>query len=175
MIYVTHKIDHGDEKAQANALRRYIRDKAAGRKAMEYVYPIKHDSGIVGWAGCDKHKAQEKAGSRRYRQPGPWCEVLGHDTSIKDDQFLAAFFELSVTDDIILESHDWNRLLPKVTTDRLKALRTFRSRGMEILQRQARRQSPEALPAVTAKALVSSKYAKKGDGVRPLKLPKTQN
>ncbi|MCB5205324.1 hypothetical protein LH464_22950 [Neorhizobium sp. T786] len=175
MIFVSHIIDHTEEKAQANALRRYIKAKAAGRKSMGYVYPIKHDSGIVGWVGCDKKKAQQKAGSRRYRQPGPWCDVLGHDTSIKDDQYLTAFFGLNVTDDAILESHDWNRLLPKVTTDRVKALRAFRLKGMEILDRQARRQSSAAVPAAAAKSLVSSKYMKKGEGVRPLKLLKTTN
>ncbi len=172
MIFVSHQnqIDHNNERAQAHALRRYVRDKAAGRRAGEYVYPARYGKGLIVLIGCDK---EVQPNWQRFRRPGPWCDVLGHDTSIKDDPMLMAYLEMQSEDDPKEEIHEWNRMLKEVTRDRVKALRTFRNRGLEILARQTRRQSSVTLPAADAKALVSSKYAKKGDGVRPLKLPKT--
>lgn len=170
MIFVTHKIDHNDERAQANALRRYVREKAAGRKAPEYVYPVHHGKGLIALVRCEK-ASQPKA--QRFRQPGPWCDILGSDTSIADDQTLMAFLEMKASDDPKEDAHEWSRLLHEVSRDRVEALRTFRNKGFEILQRQARRQCSTALPPADAKALVSAKYKKRGEGVRPLKLAKT--
>lgn len=176
MIFVTHKIDHHGERAQADALRRYVREKAAGRKAPEYVYQLQHAGGIVALVRCGKDQTDNgktKIFPQRFRKPGPWCETLGHDTSIADDCALMAFLEMKSTDDPKESSHEWSRLLREVSRDRIKAVRTFRNRGFEILARQARRQSSTALPPADAKALVSAKYAKRGEGVRPLKLAKT--
>lgn len=175
MIFVTHKSDHTSEKAQANALRRYVREKAAGRKAPEYVYPLKHAGGIVALVRCGEHENEDKIIPQRFRRPGPWCETLGHDTTISSDSALMAFLEMKASDDPKEGAHEWSRLLREVSRDRVKALRAFRNKGFEILARQARRQSSTALPPADAKALVSAKYRKKGEGVRPLKLQRTQN
>jgi len=172
MIFVTHKIDHHGEKAQADALRRYVREKAAGRKAPEYVYPVNHGKGLIALVRCEKG-SQPKA--QRFRKPGPWCETLGHDTSISSDSALMAFLEMKSTDDPKEDAHEWSRLLREVSRDRVKALRTFRTKGFEIMARQARRQSSTALPPADAKALVSPKYMKRGEGIRPLKLQRAQN
>ncbi|MBU1316214.1 MAG: hypothetical protein KJ947_10365 [Alphaproteobacteria bacterium] len=174
MIFVTHNNDHVNEKVQANSLRHYIREKAAGRKAPENVYRATHTKGVVGLVRYSGGESDDKV-PQRFRQPGPWCETLGPDTSIADDHALMAYLEMKASDDPREDAHEWSRLLHEVQRSRVKALRTYRTKGFEILRRQARRQSPTTVPAATAKALVSSKYAKRGDGVRPLKLPKTQN
>lgn len=178
MIFVSHanSTDHMSERAQANSLRHYVREKSRGRRAPKYVYHATHTKGLIGYVGCAREEPPEKKIiPQRYRRPGPWCEVLGHDTSIADDQILMAYLAMQSEDDPKDEAHEWNRMLHEVTRDRIKALRAYRNKGLEILQRQARRQSSASLPAADAKALVSSKYAKRGDGIRPLKLPKSQN
>lgn len=173
MIFVTHKSDHADEKAQADALRRYLRDKTAGRRASEYVYPQEHGGSVIAWVGCSETEQRKYEGSRRFRKPGPWCEVLGRDTSISGDHALMAFLEMRSSGDLKEDAYEWALLLREVASNRVRALRKFRAAGLEIVARQSCRQLSSSPSAANCRGLVSAKYLKRGEGLRPLKYLRT--
>lgn len=133
MSFVSHEIQD-----EAHALRRYVRNRAAGRPAPEFA---RFDPAIQGWVESNATEAAGRCDGKAFRQarrPGlPWCNWLGTDTRIADDHALQAFFELSVR-----EAHDWQRLFKEVTRSRRQALRDWRRKGREII---ARVRIPEAL------------------------------
>lgn len=148
--------------AVSHALRRYIVARAAGRVAAEYARA--DDIGSIGvWYGCDVPKGERIDGKKykRIRIPGaPWCRYLGRDVSIASDPDLQALFE-------VLEGGPdgwtWTILKGEVTRNRMKALRSWRSRGREIRARIRAVRRDIHLPTPPELAI---KYGEKGIGLR---------
>lgn len=150
------------EVTAGHALRRYVRDRAAGRVAAEYARADRVD-GIAVWIGCHASNVDRLDGKnyRRIRIPGePWCPVLGRDTSIAGDRELQAFFTLTEAES---DPHTWTQLYAEVTRNRLAALRRWRSRGRAILAKLHRK---DADPAARQPSAFASRFLVRGTGIR---------
>ncbi|TPL45327.1 hypothetical protein [Mesorhizobium sp. B2-4-6] len=151
------------EQDEAHALRRYVRNRTAGRPAPEYA---RFDPVIQGWLESNETEAAGRCDGRAFRQvrrPGlPWCEWLGLDTRIAEDHALQAFFELRAK-----EGHDWLRLLKEVARNRQAALRDWRREGFGILSRL---RAQEALrPDVRLHSTLADEFRMPGRGMRSLR------
>lgn len=165
-----------DIDGEAYALRRYVRNRAAGRTMPEYVrMDATLVSGVIAEIASDQVAAAGRCDGKAFRQVRrdglPWCPYLGTDTRIAEDHQLQAFFELHAAD-----SHDWTRLLKEVTKDRRAALRNWRSRGREAITRikweqarEAARATGEEVEAEHLPSPVAEEFRTPGRGMRSLK------
>jgi hypothetical protein len=148
---------------ETHALRRYVRNRAHGRTAAEYV---RYDESLRCWVASTATEAAGRCDGRAFRQvrrPGlPWCQWLGMDTRIAEDHALQSFFELHAR-----EPHHWQRLLKTVGRNRQRALRDWRAQGRSIL---ARVRVQEAFgPDVVLPAVLAEEFRLPGRGMRSLK------
>lgn len=148
---------------EAHALRRYVRNRAAGRLAPDYV---RFDPSIACWIVSNETEAAGRCDGKHFRQVRrlglPWCRWLGAETVIAEDHALQSFFELHAS-----EAHDWNRLLKEVSRDPRAALRDWRHRGHEILA-QLRIQEAHG-PDVRMPAALAEEFRMPGRGMRSLR------
>lgn len=153
------------ETAVAQALRRYVSARAAGRPASEYA---RADvvQGVGVWVGATEVEARGRCDGRDFyqvRRNGlPWCAWLGMDTSIASDHALQAYFELHAA-----EPRDWQRLLHEVSRDKQKALRQWRQRGRQAVARLTLQ--AEVGPDVRLPSILAEEFAVAGKGMRSLK------
>ena len=112
----------------ALALRRFVRERAAGRAAPEWVV---FDPDLGAWLGASE--AEATAGNRewrRVRKPGePWCVILGRDLTVARDDFLQAMFATIDPDD----PTGWRRLWIDVDCSPSRCLTDWRARGRHLL------------------------------------------
>jgi hypothetical protein len=169
---------HGNEDmdGEAHALRRYVRNRAAGRTMPEYVrIDLTMTPGALTEIASDRAEAGALCDGRRFRQVRrkglPWCPYLGTDTRISEDHALQAFFELHAA-----ERDDWQRLKTEVNRNRRAALRNWRRRGREVLTRIRWEQTREAARAAGEEVAEThlptplvEKYRTPGRGMRSLK------
>lgn len=152
-----------DIDGEANALRRYVSARAAGREHPEF---SRFDEILGAWVTSTEAEASGRCDGKAFRQvrrPGmPWCTYLGLDTSIAADTALTAFFELHAA-----ESHDWNRLLVEVTRNRRRSLQDWRRKGREALTRVRMRRA--AGPDMKIRSPLADEFATPGKGIRSLK------
>lgn len=167
MIFLTHEIqsEHDRERRLANSLRIYLFRRAHGLKTLEYSSN-----------GQEIEKARALASAQPFRavrqQGADWCEFLGLDVSIQSDHLLTSFFTLCTPDSTDPESaYVWQRLLKECGRNKLKALRKWRDAGAEALSRASTQRAAPMSGIEVSKSKVKDKYAKKGTGVRPFKLP----
>jgi hypothetical protein len=118
-----------ESRRDAVALRRYTRERAAGRTAAEWVI---YDDRLRAWtlAGSEAEATTSGRPWRRTRQPGePWCAVLGRDLTVARDDALQAVFVTLADDDLSA----WRRLF--VAADRApeRCLSDWRARGRCLL------------------------------------------
>lgn len=172
---MTPRDDMGDE---AHALRRYVRNRAAGRTMPEYVRIERDMPGSVVEIASDSVESAGRCDGRAFRQVRrdglPWCPYLGTDTRISEDHQLQAFFELHATD-----PHDWTRLFKEVTRNRQAALRNWRRQGRDAIARIRWERAREAARAAGEEVEkgeetylstpLVEKYRIPGKGVRSLK------
>ena len=81
-----------ESRRDARALRRYVRERAAGRTAPEWIV---YDDRLRAWTVAASEAAATTSGRdwRRVRQPSePWCAVLGRDLTVARDDALQAVF-----------------------------------------------------------------------------------
>ncbi len=152
-----------EQHDEAHALRRYVRNRADGRPAHEFV---RFDPATACWLESNTTEAAGRCDGKAFRQvrrPGlPWCEWLGADIRIAEDQALQAFFELRAR-----EGHDWLRLLKEVSRNRQKALREWRREGRDTL---ARVRMQKALgPEVRLPSTLADEFRVPGRGMRSLR------
>lgn len=167
MIFVSHEIQNeiDRERRQANNLRIYLYRRANGLRTLEYSSN-----------GQEIEKARALASSMPFRavrqKGGDWCEFNGLDVSIKNDNLLTAYFELCTPDASDPESaYVWQRLLKECGRNKLKALRKWRSAGVEALARASTQRVAPMSDSEIAKTKVKDLYSKKGTGTRPFKTP----
>lgn len=161
-------IENTEELAQAHSLRRYLFRRSKGLKMSEY-------SG----GGQEIEKAYALANAMQFvkiRQDGqPWDMYLGPDTSVRDDVFLQGFFALCAPDPGDPEaSYRWQRLLKECQSNRLKALRKWRTLGAEAISRAAMQRVSPMADSEVAKTRLKPIYLRKPNGKKPLKAPAKQ-
>ncbi|WP_062231348.1 hypothetical protein [Aureimonas sp. N4] len=116
-------------RREAIALRRYVRERAAGRAASEWVT---YDDRLRAWTAATSEAAATTSGLpwRRVRQPGePWCAVLGRDLTIATDDALQAVFVTLADDDMSA----WRRLFLEADRGPERCLSDWRVRGRRLL------------------------------------------
>ncbi|MBN9244295.1 MAG: hypothetical protein J0I98_16030 [Mesorhizobium sp.] len=150
------------EQDEAHALRRYVRNRAHGRPAPEFV---RFDSFIQGWLESNETEAVGRCDGKVFRQvrrPGlPWCDWLGLDTRIADDHALQAYFQLRAK-----EPHDWNHLFKEVDRNRRQALRRWCLEGFRILALiRAQEAAGQAAPLLSP---LADEFRTRGRGMRSL-------
>lgn len=106
-------------------LRRYIIERASGRTPRpEFAF---YAPDVGAWLRCDETTARRHEHHRRIRVEGlPWCDVLGHQTSVADDEALQVFF-LTVAPD------DWSQLAAAVREHSKRCLRDWIAAGSRII------------------------------------------
>ncbi|BDA84550.1 hypothetical protein Sa4125_20920 [Aureimonas sp. SA4125] len=117
-----------ESRQNAIALRRYARERAAGRGATEWIV---YDDRLGVWLATSEVEATTSGREwRRVRQPSePWCAVLGRDLSIATDDELQATF--ATIDDGDLGS--WRRLFIAADRAPARCLTDWRARGRRLL------------------------------------------
>ena len=163
-----HHTENTVEMALAHSLRRYLFRRSKGLKMSEY------SSG-----GQEIEKAYALAHAlpfRQIRQDGqPWDIYLGPDTSVRDDTFLQGFFALCAPDPGDPEApYRWQRLLKECQSNRLKALRKWRTLGAEAISRAAMQRVLPMADSEVAKTRLKPIYLRKPNGKKPLKAPAKQ-
>lgn len=156
-----------EEIEVAQALRRYVAARVAGRPASEYAR-AHAVQGIGVWVNAEAVEARGRCDGKHFlqvRRPGlPWCTWLGLDTRIASNHALQVFFELHAT-----EPHDWQRLLKEVSRNKQKALREWRQRGRRAIARLTRQ--AEVGPDVCLPSVLAEEFAMPGKGMRSLRKP----
>lgn len=146
-----------ESRRQALSLRRYLRERAAGRAAPEW---ITYDDRLSAWITAVSEVAATTSGRpwRRTRQLGePWCGVLGRDLTVAADDALQAFFVTYETDDL----SDWRRAFLVADRAPERCLSDWRARGRRLLAAVAGEPDPEGEPLAT-------RFASRGTGKRSL-------
>lgn len=117
-----------ESSREALSLRRYLRERAAGRTAPEWVYL---DPDLCAWLAADEATATAPGRAwRRVRQPcEPWCGTLGRDLTIARDDALQAVFVTYETDDL----GEWRRLFLAADRNPGRCLSEWRARGRRLL------------------------------------------
>lgn len=118
-----------ESRRDAFALRRYVRERAAGRAAPEWIV---YDDRLRAWAVAASETAATTSGRpwRRVRQPSePWCAVLGRDLTIARDDELQAVFATHEPDDL----GQWRRLFMAADRNPERCLTDWRARGRRLL------------------------------------------
>ncbi|MBB3999718.1 MULTISPECIES: hypothetical protein [Aureimonas] len=145
-----------ESRRDANALRRYIRERAAGRGATEWVV---YDGSLGAWLAADEVTATTSGRAwRRVRRPSePWCSVLGRDLSIAADDELQATFATIEPDDLSA----WRCL--HIAADRSPSgcLAEWRARGRRLL-------AAVSSEPVEAGGTLAGRFAARGTGKRSL-------
>ena len=160
-----HHTENTAEMALAHTTRRYLFRRSKGLKMSEYM------SG-----GQEVEKAFALANAlpfRKIRQDGqPWDIYLGPDISVRDDAFLQGFFTLCAPDPSDPEApYRWQRLLKECQSNRLKALRKWRTLGAEAISRAAMQRTAPLSDSEVAKTKLKPIYLRKSVGKKPLKAP----
>lgn len=165
-----------DMDGEAYALRRYVRNRAAGRTMPEYVRmdraTVPGSLVEVASDGVESAGRCDGKAFRQVRRDGlPWCPYLGTDTRIAEDHALQAFFELCTA-----EARDWKRLFNEVDRNRRKALRNWRRQGHEVISRirweqarEAARDAGDEAGEVHLPSPVAEEFRTPGRGMRSLK------
>lgn len=106
-------------------LRRYVIDRAAGRVPRpEWAY---YSPDVGAWVRADEAAAGRHEHHRRVRREGrPWCDVLGHRTTVRDDVALQIYF-------LTVEPAEWRRLAIAVERSPMKCLREWRAGGARLI------------------------------------------
>ncbi|RIX99127.1 MULTISPECIES: hypothetical protein [Aureimonas] len=153
---MTTAADVLESRREAVALRRYVREQAAGRAAPEWVI---YDDRLGAWLSTSE--AQATGGGRdwrRVRQPGePWCSTLGRDLTIATDDSLQAVFATIGEDD----PGAWRRLFLDVDRAPARCLSDWRARGRRLLA------AVSGDPVATGGNL-AGRFAARGTGKRSL-------
>jgi hypothetical protein len=106
-------------------LRRYVLERATGRVPRREFARYDVDLGV--WIRCDEPVARDSEYWRRLRKPAhPWCDVLGCQTAIADDDALQAYFET-------IDPENWSSLAQAVRTNSSRCFRAWRDAGERIL------------------------------------------
>ncbi|KTQ97828.1 hypothetical protein NS226_04125 [Aureimonas ureilytica] len=146
-----------ESRREARALRRYVRERAAGRAATEWVT---YDDRIRAWTAAASEADATTSGRpwRRVRQPGePWCAVLGRDLTVARDDALQAVFVALADDDL----SGWRRLFLSADRDPERCLSDWRARGRRLLA------AVSAEPG-TSVGNLAGRFAARGMGKRSL-------
>ncbi|WP_427023281.1 hypothetical protein ACP4J4_11905 [Aureimonas ureilytica] len=154
---MTTAADVLEPRREAAALRRYVRERAAGRAAPEWVT---YDDRLRAWTVAASEAAATTSGRgwRRVRQSSePWCAVLGRDLTIACDDALQAAFVALADDDLSA----WRRLFLDVDRDPSRCLSNWRARGRRLLA--AVSGEPRA-----ADGNLAARFAVRGRGKRSL-------
>lgn len=122
---------------QPHILRRYIIEKASGRTPRaEWSY---YADDLGAWIRTDEMTARRHEHHHRIRVDGlPWCEVLGHQTDVRDDLALQTYF-LTIDPE-----GGWSRLAAAVREHPKRCLREWTNSGKRIISAV----SPETAPPV---------------------------
>ncbi|WP_427023669.1 hypothetical protein ACP4J4_14170 [Aureimonas ureilytica] len=143
-------------RREARALRRYVRERAAGRAAPEWVT---YDDRLSAWTAAASEAAATTSGRpwRRVRQSGePWCSTLGRDLTVARDDDLQAVF-VTLADDLSA----WRRLFLDADRDPCRCLTDWRARGRRLLT------AVSAEPRASV-GILASRFADRGRGKRSL-------
>lgn len=145
-----------ESSREALSLRRYLRERAAGRTAAEWVY-LNPD--LRAWLAADEATATAPGRTwRRVRQPSePWCKVLGRDLTVAADDALQALFVTYETDDL----SDWRRAFLVADRNPARCLSEWRARGRRLLAAVSGEPDPET-------ESLAGRFASRGAGKRSL-------
>ncbi len=143
---------------QPHILRRYVIERASGRTPRhEWAY---YEPDLAVWIRTDETSARRHDHHQRIRTDGrPWCEVLGHQTDVRDDLALQVFF-------MAIDPEDgWSRLAAAVREHPSRCLREWSASGKRIVAAV----SPEtAAPFPDTPGPLDGWPNKRGEGQRSL-------
>lgn len=140
-----------------HVLRRYVVERASGRTPRaEWSY---YAPDLGAWVRTDETMARRHEHHRRIRVEGrPWCNVLGHQTSVVDDMPLQVFF-------LTLDQDDWPRLAAVAREHPKRCLREWQAAGRRIMAAVA----PEtAAPVPDVPGPLDGWPEKRGEGQRSM-------
>lgn len=145
-----------ESRRDATALRRYTRERAAGRSATEWVA---YDESLGAWLATDEVEAISSGREwRRVRQSSePWCSTLGRDLSIAADDALQAMFAAIEDDDLSA----WRRLWIEADRAPARCLTDWRARGCRLL-------AAVSGEPVEVHGTLAKRFATRGTGKRSL-------
>lgn len=110
---------------QPHILRRYVIEKASGRTPRHEWAFYAPDLGA--WIRTDEMSARRHEHHQRIRTEGRrWCDVLGHQTAVHDDEALQIFF-------LTLSGDDWPRLAAAAREHPARCLRDWRASGKRLM------------------------------------------
>lgn len=143
-------------RREAIALRRFVRERAVGRVAPEWVV---YDPALGAWLASSEAEATTSGRQwRRTRQPGePWCGTLGRDLSVAADDALQAVFVTLADDDL----SDWRRLFLAADRNPERCLSEWRARGRRLLAAVSGEPDPAGVS-------LAGRFAVRGAGKRSL-------
>lgn len=143
-------------RREARALRRYVRERAAGRGAAEWVV---YDPALGAWLASSEAEATTSGRDwRRVRRLGePWCAVLGRDLTVARDDALQAVFVALADDDLSA----WRRLFMAADRSPDRCLTDWRARGRRLL-------AAVSGEPVAAGGNLAARFADRGRGKRSL-------
>lgn len=143
---------------QPHVLRRYVVERASGRTPRhEWAF---YTPDIGAWVRTDEMTARRHEHHQRIRTEGiPWCEVLGHQTSVADDMPLQVFF-LTIDPE-----GGWSRLAAFAREHPARCLRDWRASGKRIM---AAVTSEMAAPVSGTPGPLDGWPPKRGEGQRSL-------
>jgi hypothetical protein len=106
-------------------LRRYVIERASGRTPRaEWAF---YAPDLGAWIRTDEMTARRHEHHQRIRVEGQdWCDVMGHQTSVKNDTALQIYF-------MTLSGDDWPRLAAAVREHPTRCLRDWRASGTRIM------------------------------------------
>jgi hypothetical protein len=122
----------------ARALQLYLRRRAAGRRAPEFVRarvvvePKGHEPGLRAWERVDG----PGEGVKTLRRPGAWCPWLGRSLLVAENQSLQAVFATWSDDDA-----PWAELARRARSDAaaIRVARELCTAGERLLKAASRR------------------------------------
>lgn len=108
-----------------HVLRRYVIEKASGRTPRpEWAY---YAPDLDAWIRTDETSARCHEHHRRIRVGGrEWCEILGHQTDVRDDFALQVYF-------LTLSGDDWPCFAAAVRESPGRCLREWTAAGTHII------------------------------------------
>ncbi|UCA44758.1 hypothetical protein [Pseudochrobactrum sp. XF203] len=154
------------ERGFAYALSKYLRYRSEEKLAPEFT--------IGGLVVGKEQAAMSPLSAKKIRQQGrSWCPFLGHDTSIKDDQLLTAYFAANASKDGENERDIWGRLYREFKREgRYKTVQKWRSEGAALIDRATRENAPKMSDGEGSLAYVNPIFLKKGTGSNSLRSKK---
>lgn len=154
------------ERGFAYALSKYLRYRSEEKLAPEYT---------IGGAVVGKEQAEmSPLTAKKIRQQGrSWCPYLGHDTTIKDDQMLTAYFAANAGKYEDNERDIWGRLYREFKREgRSKTINKWRSEGAALIDRATRENASNMNAGEVALSHVKPIFLKKGTGSNSLRSKK---